>query len=212
MRSQSLSDVLFTKTQQKVLGLMFTRPDESFYLNEIVRLAGVGKGTIQRELDRMQAAGLLTVKHIGNQIHYQVNKESPIYPELLRIVRKTFGMVEVIKGSLQHLDAQIDLAFIYGSIAKHEDTASSDIDLMVVTESLAYAELMKALSRAEEAIGRPINPTIYNMEQLEGKLRDKKAFVEKVMEQPKLWIKGCDDDIRAIRKSGKNKKAQGRAT
>lgn len=142
VRSQSLSDVLFTKTQQKVLGLLFTRPDETFYLNEIVRLAGVGKGTIKRELDRMQAAGLLTVTPIGNQIHYQANKQSPIYSELLSIVRKTFGIVEVIKASLQQLDAQVDLAFIYGSVAKHEDTASSDVDLMVVTESLAYAELM----------------------------------------------------------------------
>lgn len=212
MRSQSLSDVLFTKTQQRVLGLLFTRPDQSFYLNEIVRLAGVGKGTIKRELDRMQAAGLLTVKPIGNQIHYQANNQSPIYTELMSIVRKTFGVVEVIKASMQHLDEQVDLAFIYGSVAKHEDTASSDVDLMVVTESLAYAELMEALSRAEESIGRPINPTIYDMEQLKGKLHDKKAFVEKVMEQPKLWIKGCDDDISAIRKSGKNKKVKGRAT
>jgi len=212
VRSQSLSDVLFTKTQQKVLGLLFTRPDETFYLNEIVRLAGVGKGTIKRELDRMQAAGLLTVTPIGNQIHYQANKQSPIYSELLSIVRKTFGIVEVIKASLQHLDAQVDLAFIYGSVAKHEDTASSDVDLMVVTESLAYAELMEALTRAEESIGRPINPTIYDMEQLKGKLHDKKAFVEKVMVQPKFWIKGCDDDIRTIRESGKNKKAKGRAT
>lgn len=212
MRSQSLSDVLFTKTQQKVLGLLFTKPDESFYLNEVVRLAGVGKGTIKRELDRMQAAGLLTVKPIGNQVHYQANKQSPIYSELMSIVRKTFGIVEVIRDTLQHLDAQVDLAFIYGSVAKHEDTASSDVDLMVVTESLAYAELMEALSRAEASIGRTINPTIYDMEQLEGKLHDKKAFVEKVMEQPKLWIKGCDDDIRAIRESGKNKKAKGRAT
>ena len=212
MRSQSLSDVLFTKTQQKVLGLLFIRPDESFYMNEIVRLAGVGKGTIKRELDRMQAAGLLTVKPIGNQIHYQANKRSPIYEELLSIVRKTFGIVEVIKASLQQLDAQIDLAFIYGSVAKHEDTAGSDVDLMVVTGSLAYAELMEALARAEETIGRPINPTIYDVEQLKGKLHDQKAFVEKVMEQPKLWVKGSDDDIRSIRESGKNKKAKGRTT
>ena len=195
MRSQSLSDVLFTKTQQKVLGLLFTRPDETFYLNEIVRLAGVGKGTIKRELDRMQAAGLLTVTPIGNQIHYQANKQSPIYSELLSIVRKTFGIVEVIKASLQHLDAQVDLAFIYGSVAKHEDTASSDVDLMVVTESLAYAELMEALTRAEESIGRPINPTIYDTDQLGVKLKKGNSFLKRVMDQPKLWIKGEENDI-----------------
>ena len=91
MDSISLGSALFTKTQQKVLGLLYGKPDTTFYLNEIVRLADIGKGTVKRELEKMQAAGLVTVNRIGNQNHYQANTECPIYGELLDIVRKTFG-------------------------------------------------------------------------------------------------------------------------
>ena len=199
MYSTAIGDVLFTKTQQKVLGLLYGRPDETFYLNEIVRLAGVGKGTIKRELGRMQASGLLTVERIGNQNHYQANPDNPIYTELLGIVRKTFGLADVIRAVLAPVYEQIDLAFIYGSIAKGEDTASSDIDLLVITESLAYTDLMTVLTDAEQSLGRPINPSIYTVGQIKEKLVQKNAFLTRVMEQPKLWVKGDEDDIKEFR-------------
>lgn len=199
MYSTSIGDVLFTKTQQKVLGLLYGRPDETFYLNEIVRLAGVGKGTIKRELERMQASGLLTVERIGNQNHYQANHDNPIYHELLGIVRKTFGIADVIRAVLAPVFEQIDLAFIYGSIAKGEDSASSDIDLLVITKSLAYTDLMAVLTDAEQALGRPINPSIYTTGQIKEKLEQKNAFLTRVMEQPKLWVKGDEDDIKEFR-------------
>jgi hypothetical protein len=115
MNTTSIADALFTKTQQRVLATLFGKPEQSFYLNEIVRLANIGKGTVKRELERMTAAGLLTIKRIGNQNHYQANPDSPIYSELLGITRKTFGIADVIKAALLPMDAQIDQAFIYGS-------------------------------------------------------------------------------------------------
>ena len=136
MAVSSIGDTLFSKTQQRVLGLLFGKPDQSFYLNEMVRLANMGKGTIKRELERMTAAGLLTVTTIGNQHHYQANIACPIYHELLGITRKTFGLSDVIRTALVPLDASIDRAFIYGSIAKEQATAQSDIDLMVVSDTL----------------------------------------------------------------------------
>lgn len=197
--STSPGNVLFTKTQQKVLGLLFGKPDQSFYLNEIVRLSKMGKGTIKRELERMEASGLLSVERIGNQTHYRANKECPIYQDLLAIVRKTFGVADVIKAALaQHVEL-IDLAFVYGSMARAEDTAKSDIDVLVVTESLTYSELMESLFEAEKALGRPINPTIYNTDQLKNKIDQDNAFVTRVMEQPKLWIKGGEHDIGNVR-------------
>ncbi len=199
MNSTSISDVLFTKTQHKILALLFGRPDKNFYVNEIVRLADIGKGTIKRELERMLSSGLLTMERIGNQNHYQANKNSVVYTELLGIVRKTFGLADIIKQTLLPIGAQIDWAFVYGSIAKGEDTASSDIDLMVVTESLAYSDLMTTLSEAERLLSRPINPSIYTNEQIISKLQEKNAFLTRVMDQPKLWVKGSEDDIKAIR-------------
>lgn len=195
----TISDALFTKTQQRVLGLLYGKPEQSFYTNEIVRWADMGRGTIRRELDRLVSAGLLVVSRTGNQHHYRANIQNPIYHELLGIVRKTFGIADVIRAALLPVYEQIDLAFIYGSIAKGEDTASSDVDLLVIADSLAYADLMAVLADAEQSLGRPINPSIYTMEQIKNKLEQKNVFLTRVMEQPKLWVKGVEDDIRGIR-------------
>jgi len=198
MPATSIGDALFTKTQQKVLGLLYGRPQQSFYLNEIVRLSDVGKGTIKRELERMTAAGLLTSKPIGNQTHYQANPVCPVYAEIIGLVRKTFGITDVIHTALLPRSEQIDLAFIYGSIAKGTDTAESDIDLLIVSDDLAYADLMAILVEAEQELGRPINPGIYTRQQFRDKHQTGNAFITKIMQQPRLWIKGEDSDIGQI--------------
>lgn len=199
MLRTTIGNALFTKTQQRVLGLLYGKPDKSFYTNEIVRLAAMGRGTIRRELERLVSSGLLIVFHEGNQHHYRANPDNPIYHELLGIVRKTFGIVDVINNVLAPVNEQIELVFIYGSIAKGEETANSDIDLLVITDSLAYADLMTVLTDAEQSLGRPINPSIYTMEQIKNKLDQESVFLTRVMEQPKLWVKGCEDDISKIR-------------
>ncbi len=193
-----LGDALFSTTQQRVLGLLYGHPDETYFVNQILRLTGMGVHTIKRELDRMTAVGILTMRKIGNQHHYQANPECPIYPELLGIVRKTFGVADVIKAALEACDERIELAFVYGSIASAEDRADSDIDLMIVAPDLAYAELMESLADAEQALGRKINPTIYNASEVESRLKRKNAFLSRVMERPKIWIKGADDDIGTV--------------
>jgi len=195
----SIGNAIFTKTQQKVLSLLYGKPDQSFYLNEIVRRSDMGKGTIKRELERMKASGLLLVERIGNQTHYRANKDCPIYTELLAIVRKTFGVVDVIKAALEPIDEQISLAFVYGSVARSEDTAKSDIDLLVVAKDLSYVEIMELLADTERSLGRPINPTIYDSDQVTERLKGENAFLTRVMEQPKLWIKGDADDISKFR-------------
>ena len=194
----SIGEALFTKTQQRVVGLLYGNPGKSFYTNEIVRFGNMGRGTVKRELDRLVSAGLLVLSREGNQLHYQANSDSPIFNELRGIVKKTFGIAGVIRDTLLPLDVEIELAFIYGSIARGEETASSDIDLMVVSESVAYSELMVELANAEESLGRTVNPTIYTMKQLKTKFKKDNAFVVKVMKQPKLWIKGSEDDVRKI--------------
>ena len=200
-----LGNALFTTTQQKVLGLLYVQPDKSFYLKEILRLTGMGVATIKRELDRMLAAGMLSMTRIGNQHHYQANPACPIYEELLSVVKKTFGIVDVIQSALLPVVSDVDVAFIYGSIAKGEETENSDIDLLIVTESLAYADLMSVLTDAETHLGRPINPSIYTAQQIKKKIKQKNAFLTRLMEQPKLWVKGSDDDIKEFRQSGKDK-------
>ena len=192
----SVGDALFTKTQQKVLGLLFGKPDKSYYTNEIMRRAAIGRGTVSRELDRLVGAGLITVNREGNQNHYQANVNNPVYKELTSIVRKTFGVADVIREALKPLDESIDLAFIYGSIAKNTDTKSSDIDLMLVGQQLGYGAVVELLIPLEESLQRTINPLLYEKDDFFAKLNSSNSFVTRVMKQPKIVIKGDGNGIR----------------
>ena len=203
MPSTAIGDALFTRTQQRVLALLYGKPDKSFYTNEIVRWADMGRGTIRRELERLVSAGLLVSSREGNQLHFRANASNPVFDELVSIVRKTFGIVDVIRVALSRVDDQVNLSFIYGSIARNEGSANSDIDLMLVSDTLAYADVMTALSDAEQLLGRPVNPSIYTMEQLNDRLKQENTFLNRVMEQPKLWVKGSDDDIGTLGQPGK---------
>ena len=190
INNSRIGDVLFTKTQQQVLGLLYGRPEQSYYLNEIVRLAGVGKGSVTRELEKFCRAGLLTLSHQGNQTHYQANKDNPIFSELRAITQKTFGIVDVLKHALTPLSANVDLAFVYGSIAKGTEHANSDIDLMLVGNELSYGAVMELLEPAEQQLGRTINPTIYSLPEFTDRSKNNQHFIQQVMGQSRLWIVG----------------------
>lgn len=196
MKSSVLGDALFTKTQQKVLALLYGNPERSFYTNEIVRLANVGIGSIKRELDKMTDSGLLTLQSKGNQKHYQANKACPIFSELHGIVIKTFGIVDVLRVALEPIMANVIYAFVYGSVAKGTEKSKSDIDLMLIGSELSYTEIMELLIPAEDQLGRTINPTVYSLEDLRKKIDQENSFVTRVMEQPKIIVKGSEDDIK----------------
>ena len=167
----SLAAALFSGTQQRVLGLLFGQPDRSFYATELIGLAGVGSGAVQRELARLAQSGLVTVRPVGNQKHYQANPDSPVYFELCSIARKTVGLAEPLRAALAPLAAKIRAAFVFGSIAKQQDTASSDIDLMLVSDSLSYEDTFFALEEAGAQLGRSVNPTIYTRKELAKRIK-----------------------------------------
>lgn len=194
-----IADVLFSKTQQRVLALLYGHADRSYYLKEIIDWANAGRGSVQRELERMVTTGILTKRSLGNQQHYQANPGCLVYNELLSIVKKTFGIVDVLQHALLPLNKEINFAFIYGSVANGQESASSDVDLFIVSESVAYADVMNALTRPEAELGRSVNPSIYSRKDISKKLKEKNAFLTRVIDQPKLWVKGSDDDIREIR-------------
>ncbi|TBU96671.1 nucleotidyltransferase domain-containing protein [Phytopseudomonas dryadis] len=190
MPAISLSDALFSATQQKVLGLLYGKPDRSFYANEISRWAQVGKGGLMRELERLHNAGILSMTRQGNQTHYQANPECPIYSELLGIVRKTFGIAEQLRTALVPLTEQLVWAFIYGSVAKGSEHSGSDIDLMLIGEDLSYSDLMERLLPVEEQLGRTINPTLYTLPDWQAKKAAGNSFVIRVEQQDKIDLIG----------------------
>jgi predicted nucleotidyltransferase len=193
----SLADALFSATQQRVLGLLFGQPERSFYATELIGLAGGGSGGVQRELARLEQSGLVTVRRIGNQKHYQANPNSPLFEELRNIVFKTIGLAEPLRKALAPLAPQIHAAFVYGSVAKRQDTAASDIDLMVVSDSLSYADIFGALEAVGTQLARPVNPTVYTRQELARRIQEGSAFITRLLAQPKLWLIGGGHDIAA---------------
>ena len=180
----SLADALFTATQQRLLGLLFGQPERSFFVTEIIDLAGVGRGAIQRELSRLEQAGLLIAEKRGNQKHYRANPGAPIFDELCSIVRKTVGIETQIREALAPHATRISAALIYGSVAKKTDTATSDIDLLIVADELTLEELYSALSPAEQQLGRPVNPTLLTTRELNERRASGNPFLERVLSGP----------------------------
>lgn len=203
----TLGDALFNKTQQQLLGLTYVRPDKSFYLKQILRRTGMGVATIKRELDRMVEAGILTLTKVGNQHHFQANPDCPIYEELLSITRKTFGIAEQILQALEPMAEQIELAFIYGSIAKGTENAKSDIDLMMVGKDLSYYETLKLLSPIEVILSRPINPVVYDREEFLIDITSGKHFLTRVLEQQTIVLTGTLDDFTTTDQPGQDRRA-----
>lgn len=194
-RRKSLADALFTKTQQRVLGVLFGQTDRSFYASELIRIAGTGSGAAQRELARLENSGLVVGRWIGHQKHYQANAASPLFEELRSIILKTVGLAEPVRDALKSLTSAIRAAFVYGSVAKAADRSDSDIDLMVISDSLTYGELFGALERVAKTIGRRVNPTVYTVTEFSKRTREENAFVTRVLEQPKVWIIGSEHDL-----------------
>ena len=184
-----LGDALLTKTQQKVLGLLYSRPEKSFYTKEILRLTGMGVATIKRELDRMKAAGILSMTKIGNQHHYQANPSCPIYTELLGIVKKTFGLADVLSQALSPLADEIDWAFVFGSVASGKETSESDIDLMIIG-TVGFTDAVGALYSIQATLGREINPKIYRKDEWIQMLDNEDAFIKEVMLKPRMDVMG----------------------
>lgn len=164
--ASNLADALFARVRQRVLGVLFANPSRSFYANEIIALARSGTGAVQRELARLEASGLVTATRVGKQKHYQANARAPVFKELRALVLKTSGLADVLRSALKPLSHKIRAAFVYGSIARGQDTASSDIDLMVVGEGLTYADLFGALESSSTRLGRKVAPTIYVPQEL----------------------------------------------
>ena len=190
----SLGEVLFTRTQRRVLALLFGQPDRTFYANEIVRLAGCGTGAVHRELQRLASTRLVTTRRIGNQRHFQANRAASIFAELRGLVVKTFGVAEPLRTALAPLSGDIEHAFVFGSVAAGEDHADSDIDVLVVSDSLTYPDVIRALSSAEALVHRAINPVLWSLEEWRTKGKAREGFAKQATTGPRIHLLGPKDE------------------
>jgi predicted nucleotidyltransferase len=192
-----LSNALFAKAQQRVLALIFTHPERSFYTSEIVRNARSGVGAVQRELSKLERSGLVSVERVGNQKHYRANQAAPIFAELRGLIEKTVGLAEPIKQSFRPYADTIRVAFIYGSVAKGTDTADSDIDLMVIGDELDLADLYAAAQCAEGKLGRKVNPVFLSSKDWRRKASDSGSVINRISHSPKIFFIGSEQDLHA---------------
>ena len=186
----SISAALFSDSQARVFRWLFGQPERSYHLNELLRLTGLGSASLQRELGKLAAAGLVRSEKVGNLRRFQANTESPVYEELAALTRKTLGAQPLLQEALEPIKEKLDLAFIYGSIAKGTDTAKSDVDVMVVGNDLLLSEVLKLLLPVESQLGRKINPTLFTPAEYKRRRAQKNSFLNRVLAQPVIPLIG----------------------
>jgi predicted nucleotidyltransferase len=197
MSTTGLTDLLFGRTRGAVLALLYGRADQSFYTREIAREVGASVGAIQRELENLSKVGLILRKSVGNQVFYQANRDMPIFPEMRGLTNKTIGIFGILRSALRPLSKQIVAAFVYGSVARKQETAQSDVDLMVVGK-VTLDEVLSRLSTVEKGIGRSINPTVYSVAEFKSKFASGNHFLTSVLKGQKVFLLGDEDELRKM--------------
>jgi len=196
MENKSVAELLFPlQYRRKILAVLLMRVGQSFHLRELARMTGVGSaGSLKKELDQLVQAGLLKLQRVGNQTLFSANAEHPVFPELLGLVRKTVGLVDLLQQALQPLAAQIQVACVYGSVARGTDTAQSDVDVLLIGD-VGFAQVLLALHDTQALLGREINPKVMSLAEWQEKKQADNSFVQDVLNKPKLWIIGSEHEL-----------------
>ena len=189
-----IASALFGKTQRGVLGLLFPNSQRDFSLSEIVRAVGTGMGAVQRELTRLVEAGLVTRRRRGNQVLYQANRHSPVFPELRGLMVKTAGVADVLRDALAGLSGRMEVAFIYGSMARGAEDSHSDVDVMVIGD-VSFGEVVDALHATQTTLAREVNPNVYPADEFREKVLAGQTFIRTLLAEPKVYLIGSDDEL-----------------
>lgn len=182
------------------MGLLFAHPDRAFYLREIIAATGSGTGQVQRELENLTSVGLVLRERRANQVYFRANADAPIFEELKGIVAKTFGVADVLRELLAPFAGRLRVAFIYGSVARSEDTARSDIDVLIVGDVM-LSELANGLHEAESQLRRPVAPTIYDEQEFRERVRAGQHFLAQVLKRPKIFLVGDEHELGRLAQS-----------
>jgi len=194
MNDNLLCNGLFGKTRQAVLALLYGQADSSFYTKQVLDSVRIGRGAVQRELKNLTDTGIITREVQGRQVYYRANAQCPIFNELKSIVRKTFGVADVIRQFLATVADKIQVAFIFGSIASGNEDKASDIDVMVVGD-ISFGDVVSLLSPAEKKLGREVNAVVYPVSEFKQKVKEDHYFVKTVLEGEKIFLIGDEGEF-----------------
>jgi predicted nucleotidyltransferase len=208
----SLKDSLFTDSQAKVYAWIFGQPNRSYHLSELTRLTGLASASLQREVNRMARAGLVTSEMVGNQRRISANMQSPVFEELYQLTRKTMGAEPLLREALRPLSDKIALALIYGSVAKGSDTSASDIDLLIVSDTVGLGDVLEHCHNVETQLGRKVNPNCYTLAEFNKRRQETDSFVQRVLAQPIILLFGELHVPHSTREPRKNRTVKNRKT
>jgi len=195
--SKSLGDLLFGQTRGRVLALLYGMPDQTFFVRQIAREIGTSVGSVQRELETLSEVGLLNRTTIGRQVFYQANSHHPAFADVRSLIAKTSGIFHQLRSALTPVASQIIFALVYGSIARGEEDAGSDVDLMIVG-NVTLDDVLAQLTSVENTIRRPINPTVYSLKGFKTKIKDGNHFLTSVLHGKKMLLIGDEDELRKM--------------
>jgi predicted nucleotidyltransferase len=205
--SLSASELLFPlQYRGKALSLLLLQPQRRLHVREIARLTGTVAGTMNKELDRLQRAGLLEKHRVGNQLQYCANQQHPVFPELSALLRKTIGLADVLTLALMPVADRITVAFVFGSVARSSDTAASDVDVIIIGR-VDFGESVNLLYEAQATLQREINPKVFATDEWQAKLTAKSSFILDVLSKPKLFLIGTQRDLDQLDPSGQDRTA-----
>jgi predicted nucleotidyltransferase len=194
MHEELLGTTLFARSRRAVLAVLYGHPDQEFYLRQVIRASGGGAGGVQRELDRLAKAGILRRTVRGSQVYFQANADCPVYEELKALVAKTAGAADLLRAALAPIADRIRVAFVFGSMARAQQRAGSDVDLLVVG-NVAFSEVVAALADAQAKLGREVNPTVYPPEEFIGKVCSGHHFLRGVLKREKIFLIGDEHEL-----------------
>lgn len=191
---------LFGQTRSALLALFFGHPEQQFYLRQLARVVGAGHGALQRELKNLTDLGLIVRTTQGNQVLYRASTKSPVFGEMKRLITKTLGIHDTLRSALAPRGTQIQIAVVFGLVARQSELANSDVDLMVLGDA-EFGEVVTLLRGAHKTLGREVNPTVFPVAEFRSKLAAGDHFLRSVMEGKKLFVLGTENELAKLAES-----------
>ena len=200
----NLAHHLLGKNRAALLAALLLRSEQKLHVRELARLTGASPGSMHRELKALTELGLLTREEIGRQVFYAADRSCPVLDELAGLLRKTVGLVDIVRHALQPFSERIVAVFVYGSMASGTETSHSDVDVMILGD-LAFSDAVHALAPTESLLRREVNATVMKVTEFARRLKTKDGFVTAVLKAPRLWVMGDEDEFG---QSGTNRAAE----